>query len=804
MKISYNWLKEYIDIDEDPESLGKKLTGTGLEVEGLEKFEEIEGGLQGLIVGEVVTCEKHPDADKLKTTTVDIGNGQEIQIVCGAPNVAKGQKVVVATVGTTLHHISGESFKIKKTKIRGEVSEGMICAEDEIGIGHGHSGILVLDPNLIPGDQVSAVFEPYIDDIYEIGLTPNRADATSHIGVARDIKALTGNPVIIPSTDNFSIDNHDLSIEVIVENSQACPRYSGLTLKGVTIKESPRWLKNRLKAIGLTPISNVVDVTNFVLHEFGQPLHAFDADKIKGKKVIVKTLPKDSTFVTLDETERKLLDTDLMICDEEEGMCIAGVFGGMHSGITENTTNIFLESAYFSSDYIRKTAQYHELKTDASFRFERGTDPDITVIALKRAAQLIRELAGGEIASDVVDVYPNIILPFKVSVKYNHIDRLIGKPIPRTEIKKILELLDIKVTNETEAGFIASVPQYRVDVYREADVIEEILRIYGYDNIEINPNIGSKFLADFPLKNSTKIQEKISDLLASIGFTEIMTNSLSSNYYSEAIPEDNRGENIEIMNKLSEDLGVLRQSLLFTGLEVIAYNISHKKKNLKFFELGKAYAKKNSKYLEYNQLSFFMTGNSESENWINPSRSFEFHDLYEVIQKILHKFNIHDPDLEFIRGGIFKEGLSLLKNKRSLIKFGWLNKDVLKLNDIKQDVLYGIVDWDLFLKLTNTEIAFTPVSKYPEVRRDLSLVIDRKVSFYDILKIVKKNENKLVRNINVFDFYEGEKIDKNKKAYALSFTLQDTSKTLTDKIIDKTMNHLIHIFKNDLDAIIRK
>lgn len=804
MKISYNWLKEYIDIDEGAESLGKQLTGTGLEVEGLEKFEEIEGGLQGLIVGEVLSCEKHPNADKLKITTVDVGNGQEIPIVCGAPNVAKGQKVVVATIGTTLHHISGDSFKIKKTKIRGEISKGMICAEDEIGMGKDHSGILVLDANLNPGDQVSAVFNPYIDDIYEIGLTPNRADATSHIGVARDIKALTGKPVNIPSTNGFSVDNHDLSIEVIVENSEACPRYSGVTLKGVTIKESPRWLKNKLTAIGVTPISNVVDITNFVLHEFGQPLHAFDADKIVGNKVVVKTLSKDTTFVTLDEIERKLLDTDLMICDEKEGMCIAGVFGGIGSGITEKTTNIFLESAYFSSDYIRKTAQYHELKTDASFRFERGTDPDITVIALKRAAQLIRELAGGDIASDIVDVYPNKILPFKVPIKYSHIDRLIGKQIPRSEIKKILGLLDIKVMDETEAGFMANVPPYRVDVYREADVIEEILRIYGYDNIEIPPQIGSKFLADFPLKNSTKIQEKISDLLASIGFTEIMTNSLSSNHYTDVIPDDNVGDNVEILNKLSEDLGVLRQSLLYTGLEVIAYNISHRKKNLKFFELGKAYARKNSKYLEYNQLSFFMTGNSEPENWIYPSRSFEFHDLYEVIQKILHKFNIHDPDLEFIRKGIFNEGLSLLKNNKTLVKLGWLNKDVLKQNDIRQDVLYGIVDWDLFLNLTNTEIAFEPVSKYPEVRRDLSLVIDKKVSFYDILKIVKKNENKLVRNINVFDFYEGEKIDKNKKAYALSFTLQDTSKTLTDKIIDKTMNHLINVFKNDLGAIIRK
>jgi phenylalanyl-tRNA synthetase beta chain len=804
MKISYNWLKDYIHIDADPESLAKQLTSTGLEVEAIESYEEVEGSLEGLIVGEVITCKKHPNADKLKITTVDIGNGKQLPIVCGAPNVEVGQKVVVAPVGTRLHHVSGESFEIKKTKIRGEVSEGMICAEDEIGLGRDHSGIMVLDPETKTGESIATHFMPCKDTVFEIGLTPNRADATSHIGVARDVRAITGNNVHLPSSEDFKVDNHDLPVEVMVENPEACPRYSGVTIKDVSIKESPRWLKNKLQSIGLSPINNVVDITNFVLHEFGQPLHAFDADQISGNKVIVKTLPAGSKFITLDEEERELLSTDLMICNSEEGMCIAGVFGGIRSGVTGSTKNIFLESAYFSPDYIRRTAHYHELKTDASFRFERGTDPEITVNALKRAAVLIKELAGGTIASDIVDVYPQKLRPFEVSLKYAHIDRLIGKNIPREEIGRILNLLDIEVVNETTEGFTAVVPQYRVDVYREADVIEEILRIYGYDNIEIPLKIKSDFLAEFPLKDPEKVQGKLSDLLSSVGFTEIMTNSFTTRKYSDAIPATKKGEDIDILNKLSEDLGVLRQTLLFTGLEVVAYNISHRQKNLKLFELGKTYARYKGNYLEYNQLSLFMTGDYEEENWRGPTKPVEFHHLYEVIQKILYKFNIRDPELNFIQDEIIKEGISLSIKGKILVVFGWLTETALKQANIKQDVLYGNVDWDFFFELTTTEISFEPVSKYPEVRRDLSLVIDKSVTFNDILNVVKKNENKLVRNINVFDFYEGEKINKTKKAYALSFILQDKSKTLSEKVIDRTMNNLIKVFENELGAIIRK
>ncbi len=804
MKISLDWLKEYIDIETDAESLGRLLTNTGLEVEGIYTFEEIKGNLRGLLIGEVLICEKHPDADRLSVATVDAGTEKPLSIVCGAPNVATGQKVAVAPVGTTLHHISGETLELKKTKIRGEVSEGMICAEDEIGVSEDHSGIAVLDTELPNGTLLENYYKPFHDKVFEIGLTPNRGDAASHIGVARDIHAVTGTPLRLPETNTFKADNHDLPIEVIVENTEACPRYSGLTIAGITIAESPRWLKNRLRSIGLAPINNVVDITNFILHEMGQPLHAFDADKIAGNKVIVKTMQEGSSFTTLDAIDRKLKDHDLMICNVEEGMCIAGVFGGIRSGITEKTKNIFLESAYFSPDYIRRTAQYHELKTDASFRFERGTNPEITVTALKRAALLIRELAGGSISSDVIDIYPEKIRDFEVPVKFRHIDRLIGKAIPREKVLTILKALDIKAAGETEEGFTALVPPYRIDVLREADVIEEILRIYGYDNIEIPEQIGSKYLADFPVKDTTRLQEKISDLLASIGFIEILTNSLTTPFYTDKISAARQGDDVEIVNKLSEELGVMRQSLIFSGLEVIAYNISHKQKNLKLFELGKTYAKDGGNFLESNQLALFMSGDAEEENWLRPSRKVEFHDLYEVIQKILHKFNNHEYQLDFAGNDIFRESVDLSIKGKKLVSLGWLAGNVCSTAGLKQDVLFSIFDWDYFIRLTSTDVIIEPVSKYPEVRRDLSLVIDQSVTFIDILKITRSKDNKLIRRINVFDYYEGDKIGKNQKAYAMSFILQDKTKTLTDKVIDKTMNQLIRNFENELGAIIRK
>jgi phenylalanyl-tRNA synthetase beta chain len=804
MKISIDWLKKYITIEDSTEELAHKLTNTGLEVEGIEKFEEIEGGLEGLVIGKVVSCEKHPNADKLKITTVDTGDDEIIPVICGAPNVAEGQKVVVAKVGKTLFPTGGGNFEIKKTKIRGEVSEGMICAEDEIGLGTRHDGILVLDTDLPLGSPVKEYFEVKSYDILEIGLTPNRADATSHIGVARDIKAFSGNEVTLPDVSDFKTDNQNLPIEVIVEKKEACPRYSGVTIKDVTIKESPKWLQKRLLSIGLAPINNVVDVTNFVLHEFGQPLHAFDADKIKGGKVVVKTLPEGTKFVTLDEEERSLKADDLMICDETDGMCIAGVFGGIGSGVTDSTTNIFLESAYFSPDYIRKTALVHDLKTDASFRFERGTDPNITVHALKRAAMLIKEVAGGTISSDIIDVYPVKITDFEVKMKYININRLIGKVLDKETIFNILKSLDIKVDGKNESGFTAWIPPYRVDVQREADVIEEILRIYGYDNVEIPDQLNSDYLADFPEKDIYKIQEKLSDLLASNGFNEIMTNSLSNPVFSEKIEGFNPQKDVEILNKLSPELGVLRQSVLFTGLEVLAYNINHRQKDLKLFEFGKGYIKHPEGYDEYNELVVYLTGNIESESWIQESREVEFHDIYDIVQKVFSKFNILDTEMDFGSDPVITEGIVFKHNNKVLAHLGYLDKAITKLADIKQKVIVAKIDWDLFLELSNMDITFEPVSKFPEVRRDLSLVIDKNVTFKNILQIVNKNESKLVRNVNVFDYYVGEKLASDKKAYAMSFILQDKGKTLTDKMIDKTMQRLMLAFENELGAVIRK
>ena len=804
MKVSYNWLRQYIDIDQTPEELSKILTDTGLEVEGLEKHETIKGGLEGLVIGKVLTCAKHPNADKLSVTTVDIGNGTVSPIVCGAPNVAEGQMVVVATVGTMLYPTGGDEFQIKKAKIRGEVSEGMICAEDEIGLGTNHDGIMVLDTNLKPGTPASQYFEIENDYVIEIGLTPNRADATSHIGVARDIRAVTGNEVKWPSVEAFKVDDHSLPIEVIVENLEACPRYSGITLSNIQIKESPDWLKQKLMALGLAPINNVVDVTNFVLHEVGQPLHAFDYAKIKGKKVVVKTLPNNTPFKTLDEKERKLEDHDLMICDSESPMCIAGVFGGIESGISDTTTTMFLESAYFDAAYIRKTATVHQLKTDASFRFERGTDPNITVYALKRAALLLKEVAGATISSEIIDVYPNQVKDFEVPVTYHHINRLIGQELPKDRINGILTSLDIKLENVTDAGFTAVVPPYRVDVQREADVIEEILRIYGFNNIDLPEHVGSSFLANSPAKDPDKIQQKVSSYLVSNGLYEIMTNSLTKPEYASLTKSLKDDEHVEILNKLSEDLGVMRQSLLFTGLEVVARNINHKQKNLKLFEFGKQYFKKEEGYKEERRLALFLTGATQEEHWDSPEKSVEFHHLKGLAEGVLAKLNLQTSGSTDSVTDILHYGLSLTLGQKVAVELGSVSPKILKALGIKQEVLYASFDWDLLLRKTNDNIMVKPVAKYPEVRRDLSLVINKSVSYKDILELTQKTERNLIKSVDVFDVYEGERIEQNKKAYALKFILQDNTKTLTDKVIDKTMKRLMDSFEKELGAIIRQ
>ncbi|RUA35556.1 MAG: phenylalanine--tRNA ligase subunit beta [Bacteroidetes bacterium] len=805
MKIALNWLKNYINITQSPEELSETLTNTGLEVEGMEEIETVPGGLKGLVIGEVKTCEKHPNADKLSITTVDIGEEEPVQIVCGAPNVAAGQKVVVATVNSTLYPKPDEPFKIKKSKIRGEVSMGMICAEDEIGMGASHDGIMVLDTDKPNGTPAAEYFNIESDIVYEIGLTPNRADAMGHIGAARDIKAVTGEEVRFPSILDFKVDNQDLPIKVEVENKEACPRYSGLSISGIKVAPSPDWLQNALKSIGLQPINNVVDVTNFVMHELGQPLHAFNADKISGNTIKVKNLAEGSKFITLDEKERKLSAKDLMICDGDSNpLCIAGVFGGIDSGVKDDTTKVFLESAYFSADSVRKTSQHHQLKTDASFRYERGTDPNITVYALKRAALLIQEVAGGQISSEIQDEYPVAIPNREVMMKYKNIDRLIGKKLEQDEIHTILNRLDIETTDKTETGFKAIVPPYRVDVTREADVIEEIIRIYGFNNIALPETLSSSYMASFPEVDPVKMRKEAGLLLTANGFQEIMTNSLTKSVFSEQLDGFNSEENVEILNKLSEDLGVMRQDLMFTALDVLAYNINRRQTDLKFYEFGKVYKKINSKYKEEMRLGIYLTGKNEAENWIRKNESVKFHDLYSAVLKIFDKFNAESIENEEFHNDCFDYGLKLKIKQKEVAELGKLSKKTLKLSGLKQDVFYANVNWEALLKMVNVNIQFEPVSKFPEVKRDLSLVIDDHVSYDEIKKISLKQAQYLISKIDVFDVYQGDKIEKGKKAYALSFTLQDKTKTLTDKIIDKTMEKLMKAFENEIGAIIRK
>jgi phenylalanyl-tRNA synthetase beta chain len=804
MKISYNWLCQYIDIEKTPEELSEILTDTGLEVEGLEKFEAIKGGLQGLVIGKVISCERHPNADKLSVTTVDIGSESASPIICGAPNVAEGQLVIVATVGTTLFPSGGESFKIKKAKIRGEISEGMICAEDEIGLGTSHDGIIVLDTDLKPGTPAIEYFNIETDYVFEIGLTPNRSDAISHLGTARDIKAVTEKEIRWPSVESFKKDNDSLPIEVIVENYDACPRYSGITINNITIAESPDWLKNRMLAIGLTPINNVVDITNYVMHETGQPLHAFDYNKITGKKIIVKTLPANTAFITLDEKERKLKKEDLMICDEEKPMCIGGVFGGTTSGVSGSTSSIFLESAYFDAAYIRKSAMVHQLKTDASFRFERGTDPNNTIYPLKRAALLLKELVGATIASDIIDLYPSPINDVEIQMSYKNINRLIGQEIAKERIHSILNLLDIRCENLSEKGFTAIVPTFRIDVTREADVIEEILRIYGFNEIKLPDTIGSSFLANSRVKDIDKLQQKVSSYLVSNGYFEMMTNSLTKPEYSQLSNSFDEHEHVEILNKLSEDLGVMRQSLLFTGLEVIAHNINYKQKDLKFFEFGKQYFKRKGQYKEEKRLVVFLTGLEKEKQWNNSEVPTEFHQLKGIGENILAKLSLKTPELIETSSDLFNYGLQFQLDQKSLLEIGSVNTKILKVLGIKQEVLFASFDWDLLLRKTNDNIMVKQVSKYPAVRRDLSLVIDKSISYQDILDLTKKTERNLIKSVDVFDLYEGEKIEESKKSYSVKFILQDNKKTLTDKVIDKTMKRLMAMFEKELGAIIRQ
>lgn len=808
MKISYNWLKQFLKIDWEAVKTGELLTDLGLEVEGIELIESIKGSLQGVVVGEVVTCGKHPNADKLSVTTVNVGGEEPIQIVCGAPNVAAGQKVPVATVGTVLYDEKGESFKIKKGKIRGEVSFGMICAEDELGLGKGHDGILVLDDALKPGTPVAEVFKIETDEVFEIGLTPNRADAMSHYGTARDLRAgLMQQGVklelISPSVSNFHVDERKLKFDVEVDNKELAPRYCGLTITDVKVAASPEWIQNKLKALGLAPINNIVDITNYVLHELGQPLHAFDAAQVKGNKILVKTLEAGTKFTTLDGVERELDAEDLMICDADSTpLCIAGVFGGEESGVSDNTTSIFLESAYFNPVSVRKSAKRHALNTDASFRFERGIDPNFTKYALKRAALLITEIAGGKVASDIIDLYPSKIEDFELVLSYENVERLIGEKLSNETIKNILASLEIKISSETEGGLGLTVPAYRVDVQREADLIEEILRVYGYNNIQFSHKLNTSI--SFSEFNGVKIENIVGNQLNSLGFHEIMSNSLTKAAYiehSENLKDEN---NVAMLNPLSNDLAVMRQSLLFSGLESVSYNINRKNNALQFFEFGKTYHKFEEKYEEFKHLALFVTGNRTSDSWTGTHKSSDFFYVKGVVKSILERLGAATLKTSPTKNDVFSEGITLSLGKIKLADIGIVSKSILKSFGIKQEVIYVDFNWDNVLKISSSKgIKVKALPKFPAVKRDLSLLLDSSVTFGEIYNLAFQSERKLLKEVDLFDVYEGNKLAANKKSYAVSFLLQDEGKTLNEKQIDKIMQKLQATFEKNLEASLR-
>lgn len=819
MNISYSWLKEYIDFDLDPDQLAAKLTQLGLEAGSVEEVETVKGGLKGLVIGEVKTCIPHPNSDHLSKTTVDIGTGDLLPIVCGAPNVAAGQKVVVATVGTVLYD-GDQEFVIKRSKIRGEESLGMLCAEDEIGLGTNHQGIMVLPNTAKTGTPASEYFNVKSDYLLEVDLTPNRIDAGSHIGVARDIAAELSlekpTHYKMPSIEAFKINNTKRTIPVEIENKEACQRYTALTISGITIRESPEWLQNRLRTIGLKPINNVVDVTNFILAETGQPLHSFDADEIKGNKVIVKTLPQGTKFTTLDGIERELDHDDLMICNTQEPMCMAGVFGGTKSGIKDSTTNVFLESAWFNPVYVRKTSRRHGLHTDAAFHFERGVDPNNLIYSLKRAALLIQETAGGEISSEIIDVCTNPKLTeyFPVSISYAHTDKLIGKALPHDLIKSILNSLEIRIVRETSEGLDLEVPPYRVDVTREADVIEDILRVYGYNRIIPNMKVNSTIQYSAQ-PDRRKLQNLISERLTGLGFNEIMNNSLTKQAYYESLKSYQAEHCIKIMNPLSSDLNVMRQSLLFGGLETIERNSKFKNANLKLYEFGNVYYYKGLKdlanhsdnYYEEAHLSILITGDKEATNWTTKEQTTSFFDLKSTINNILNFIGIKESQIKCssVESDLFSDGLLYsTKNEKTIAEIGIVNSTILKGFDISNPVYYANLQWDNILNASQKNtVLYKELPKYPEVRRDLALLLDQTVNFNQVKEVAVKTEHKFLRYVDLFDVYEGEKLPKGKKSYAVSFTLRDDERTLEERQIEKIMQRLIQSYERELNAQIR-
>ncbi len=814
MKISYNWLKDLIALDATAEEVSSMLTGCGLEVEHLEHYQSLKGGLEGIVVGFVKEREKHPNADKLSLCKVDIGTGEDKQIVCGAPNVAAGQKVLVATVGATLYPSKGESFKISKSKIRGEVSEGMICAEDEIGLGESHDGILILPDTYEVGKPASDYFPVYTDAIFEIGLTANRGDAASHLGAARDLKAITNFELRI---NNYELpaasSNHPITIKI--EDAEGCKRYTGLSISGIEVKASPDWLQNRLKAIGLNPINNIVDATNYVLHELGQPLHAFDADKISGNTIVVKKATEGAKFTTLDKVERNLKGHECLICDAQHPLALAGVFGGLDSGISVNTKNIFLESAYFDSVSIRKTAKAHGLSTDASFRFERGTDPNMTIRAIKRVAAIILEIAGGEITSEIIDLYPSPIAHTKIEFSLSKSNELIGKEIPSEQVLNILNALEIEVL-ETKGDILTlSVPPYRVDVTRPADVTEEILRIYGLNNIEIGNDIKST-MAFSETETKVKLKNALANYLSANGFNEIASNTLTkSSYYSKADLE----QAIKILNPLSSDLDVMRMNMLPSMLEAIQYNRNRRNLDLKFYEFGKTYTKSkveseklvaNSQQAqasianEQSHLMIALCGRKEPEGWNTKGDDVNYFTLKASLEILLHKAKISKYELAFNEHSSLDFASSYVVKNKTLMSFGSVKSNLLKPFDIDTEVWFADIDFDLLLELSKQEkFKLQPVSVFPAVRRDLALLIDDSIKYQQLEKIALKTDNKLIKKVNVFDVYKGDKIEQGKKSYALSFILQDESKTLTDDVIDSVMQKLIKNYEKEVGAVLR-
>ena len=809
MRISYNWIKQFIKTDLKSEEIADILTDLGLEVEGVDAFESLKGGLQGVVVGHVLTCEKHPDADKLKITTVDLGDGNApVQIVCGAPNVAAGQKVPVATIGTKLFDKEGNAFEIKKGKIRGQESHGMICAEDELGLGESHDGIMILDAALQAGTPAAKVFDIETDEVFEIGLTPNRADAMSHMGVARDLRAGLlqhgkSSELITPSVSKFKVEKRTLKIDVKVADSKLVPRYCGVTISGITVKPSPSWLQNKLKAIGLTPKNNVVDVTNYVLHELGQPLHAFDAAQIEGNKIMVSTVAAGTKFVTLDDVERTLHEEDVMICDANGPLCIAGVFGGKTSGVSETTTAIFLESAYFNPVSVRKTAKRHGLNTDASFRFERGIDPNITEYALKRAALLIQEVAGGEITSDIIDVYPKKIEDFSVFIHFNKVNKIIGEEIKPDTIKKILASLDIKVNSISEVGLGLTIPAYRVDVTREIDVIEEILRVYGYNNIQIPGKLNAT-VANAARTEEFNVQNTIATQLCALGFNEMMANSLTTPDYVALSEQLEAAHNVVMLNPLSNDLSAMRQSLLFSALEAVSFNCNRRRTDLKFFEFGKSYHNTTEGYIEEKHLTLTLSGNKNNESWLKAQEKSDFFLLKGYVMAVVSRLGLDQKvtSLPF-SNDVFSEGMALAIGKEVIVEFGVVKKLIIKHFDIKQEVLYADFNWGKMQKYISNKIKYTDIPKYPEVRRDFALLVDENVQFEQIYTLAKQTEKSLLKEVNLFDVYQGANLPEGKKSYAVSFILQDHSKTLTDTQIDKIMSKLQGNFESQLGASLR-